>query len=93
MRSAVQNQQDQIDQIQQRLAPLSKDLAHVAAIEDEVQAANIEENDHTVYTYQDLDFELRLVEQTVVKKIKFIENQVSGLHTIATGECKTSVTV
>ncbi|KAF9517196.1 hypothetical protein BS47DRAFT_1371436 [Hydnum rufescens UP504] len=72
----LENQQDQIDQIQQRLAPLSKDLAHVAAIEDEVQAANIEENDHTVYTYQDLDFELRLVQQTVVKKIKFIENQI-----------------
>ena len=48
----------------------------MAAIEEEVQAANIEENDHTVFTYQDLDFELRLFQQTVVKKIKFIDNQV-----------------
>ena len=64
------------------MTPLSKDLEHVAAIEEEVQAANIEENDHTVFTYQDLDFELRLVQQTVVKKIKFIDNQVRDFHTV-----------
>ena len=39
-------------------------------------AANIEENDHTVFTSQDLEFELKLVQGTVVKKVKFIENQV-----------------
>lgn len=38
--------------------------------------ANIDENDYTVFTLSDLDFELRLVQGTVVKKIKFIDNQV-----------------
>jgi len=38
--------------------------------------ANIEENDYSVFAHSDLDFELKLVQQTVVKKIKFIDNQV-----------------
>lgn len=71
-----QSQQDQIGQIQAHLAPLAGRLAQVAQIEEECRLANIEENDHTVFTHQDLEFELRLVQQTVVKKIKFIDNQV-----------------
>jgi len=36
----------------------------------------VEENDYTVFTGQDLAFELELVIQAVGKKIAFIENQV-----------------
>lgn len=72
-----QSQQDQIDSIQRKLAPLSSALDEVATIEEELQEANIEENDYTVFTHADLDFELKLAQQTVVKKIKFIDNQVS----------------
>lgn len=39
-------------------------------------AANVEENDYTVFTGQDLAFELELVVQAVGKKIAFIDNQV-----------------
>lgn len=72
----MKSQQDQIDHIQQRLSPLSSVLDEVAAIEAELIESNIEENDYTVFTHSDLDFELKLVQQTVVKKIKFIDNQV-----------------
>ena len=39
-------------------------------------AANVEENDHTIYTVDDLSFDLKLVQQAVQKKSAFIENQV-----------------
>lgn len=71
-----QSQQGQIEHIQQQLAPLSAVLEQVAVIEEELHEANIEENDYTVFTHSDLDFELKLVQQIVVKKIKFIDNQV-----------------
>jgi hypothetical protein len=45
-------------------------------MDQECLAANVEENDYTIFTYQDLQFELELVVQSVVKKIAFIDNQV-----------------
>lgn len=45
-------------------------------------AANVEENDHTVFTCQDLEFELELVIHSVAKKIAFIDNQVSSPLTL-----------
>lgn len=63
--------------IQTRLGPFSESLKDVASTEQECIAANVEENDYTIYTYQDLQFELELVVQSVVKKISFIDNQVS----------------
>lgn len=50
----------------------------MAAVEAECEAANVEENDYTVFTYQDLVFELELVAQSIAKKIAFIDNQVSA---------------
>lgn len=47
-----------------------------ARAEQDCTAANIEENDYTVFTCQDLEFELGLVTQSIAKKISFIDNQV-----------------
>jgi hypothetical protein len=55
---------------------LSDTLAAVAAAETDCNAANVEENDYTVFTCQDLEFELELVVQSIVKKMAFIDNQV-----------------
>lgn len=63
-------------EIQTRLPHLSDVLTTVAAAEEECSAANVEENDYTVFTCQDLEFELELVTQSVAKKIAFIDNQV-----------------
>jgi hypothetical protein len=55
---------------------LSDALAEVAAIEGDCVAANVDENDYTIFTYQDLEFEFELVVQSILKKIAFIDNQV-----------------
>ena len=57
---------------------LADALADIAKVEEDCQAANIDENDYTVFTYQDLEFEHELVVQSISKKISFIGNQVRG---------------
>lgn len=37
----------------------------------------MEENDYTVLTFDDLEYELGLAEGNIRKKIAFVENQVS----------------
>jgi hypothetical protein len=51
-------------------------LASVVRAEEDCMAANVEENDYTVFTSQDLSFELELVVQSITKKIAFIDNQI-----------------
>ncbi|WVF70936.1 hypothetical protein IAT40_005731 [Kwoniella sp. CBS 6097] len=47
--------------------------------------AKVEENDYTVLTYDDLEYELELAEGGVKKKIAFVDNQmVSAQHTNVT---------
>ena len=55
---------------------LSATLSTVAQAEAECNAANVEENDYTVFSCQDLEFELELVVHSIAKKITFIDNQV-----------------
>ncbi|KAJ3575859.1 hypothetical protein NP233_g826 [Leucocoprinus birnbaumii] len=72
----LESQNEGVKDIQARIPALSEALAGVAAVEEECQAANVEENDYTVFTYQDLAFELELVIQNIAKKIAFIDNQI-----------------
>ncbi|KAG6878508.1 hypothetical protein C0993_005438 [Termitomyces sp. T159_Od127] len=72
----LESQQEQVQEIQTRLPALEDVLANVASVEAECEAANVEENDYTVFTCQDLGFELELLNQSVVKKIAFIDNQI-----------------
>jgi len=74
----LQSQQEQVKEIQIRIPALSETLAGVSVVEEECEAANVEENDYTIFTYQDLAFELELVVQNIAKKIAFIDNQVRG---------------
>lgn len=63
-------------QLQKRVPPLADVLAAVANAEEECRATNIDGNDSTIFTLQDLEFEHELVVQSVSKKIAFIDNQV-----------------
>ncbi|KAG6916315.1 hypothetical protein DXG01_007364 [Tephrocybe rancida] len=72
----LESQQEQVQKIQTRLPALSDVLSNVASAEAECGAANVEENDYTVFTCQDLEFELELLNQSVGKKIAFIDNQI-----------------
>lgn len=78
-----QTQQRHIQDIQERLSHLKGELKAVSDAEDECVTANVEENDYTVFTGQDLAFELELVVQVVGKKIAFIDNQVCPLLCIS----------
>ncbi|KAJ6585261.1 actinin-like protein [Mycena capillaripes] len=69
-------QQQSVQEIQTRIPATSDALRQVAAAEAECNAANVEENDYTVFTCQDLEFELELVVQSIAKKIAFIDNQI-----------------
>lgn len=64
-------------QLRTKLPLLREELDEVARAEDDCKAANVDENDYTVFTCQDLEFELELLEQSITKKIAFIGNQAS----------------
>ncbi|KAF9452931.1 hypothetical protein P691DRAFT_659813 [Macrolepiota fuliginosa MF-IS2] len=76
MEGPLESQQEQVKEIETRIPALSDALADVAGIEAECEAANVEENDYTVFTYQDLAFELELVVHSIAKKIAFMDNQI-----------------
>lgn len=72
----TQEQQEQVQRLETRLPALSEKLAELGGAEEDCQAANVDENDYTVFTFQDLEFEHELVIQGISKKIAFIDNQV-----------------
>ncbi|CAG8518171.1 11207_t:CDS:10 [Ambispora leptoticha] len=59
-----------------KLKPLEQSLKHIQELDAQCREANIEENDYTVFSVDDLHFELGLVQQAVTKKTSFIENQI-----------------
>ena len=71
---------EQVREIQTRMPALSDSLHVVAAAEDECRDANVDENDYTVFTVEDLRFEVELVSQSITKKIAFIDNQARWLR-------------
>ncbi|KAI0916871.1 hypothetical protein AcW1_007797 [Taiwanofungus camphoratus] len=73
---ALEEQQQRVEKLQTRVPALSDALAAVASAEEECHAANVDENDHTIFTCQDLDFEFELLVQSILKKIAFINNQI-----------------
>ena len=68
--------------MQIRLPALADKLAELASAEEDCQAANVDENDYTVFTFQDLEFEHGLVVQSISKKIAFIDNQVCSADSV-----------
>ncbi|KAL5482450.1 AIN1_2 [Sanghuangporus weigelae] len=72
----LEEQQHLVQELQQRIHPLEDQLSAVTRVEEECIAANVDENDYTVFTSQDLEFELELVKQSIAKKISFIDNQI-----------------
>lgn len=58
------------------LPPLTAFLSTIASLDTRCAEANIEENDFTTYTYDELAYELSLVQSSVGKKLAFLENQL-----------------
>ncbi|OCK82699.1 alpha-actinin-2 [Lepidopterella palustris CBS 459.81] len=72
----VEDQLEHTQQLSKSLQPLDQYLTIIASIDAQCQEANIEENDFTTYTYDELEYELGLVRSSVSKKLAFLENQM-----------------
>lgn len=74
---ALEAQLAAVAKLQERVAQVVREsLPAILKAEQECHAANVEESDYTVYTYEDLEFETGLVKEAVAKKKAFLENQV-----------------
>ncbi|KAI6030911.1 calponin homology domain-containing protein [Pisolithus orientalis] len=71
----LEEQQEHVRTLQTRLPALNDALSRVLRAENDCIAANVEENDYTIFTCQDLEFELELLAQSIAKKLSFIDNQ------------------
>jgi Ca2+-binding EF-hand superfamily protein len=72
----VEDQLHHVRKLSENLPPLDAFLKTIAAVDAKCQEANIEENDFTTYTYDELCYELSLVQSSVSKKLAFLENQM-----------------
>ncbi|KAH7162482.1 calponin homology domain-containing protein [Dactylonectria estremocensis] len=72
----VEDQLHHVRKLSDNLQPLDRYLDTIAALDEKCQEANIEENDFTTYTYDELSYELSLVKTSVQKKLAFLENQM-----------------
>lgn len=72
----MEDQLHHVRKLSENLPPLDAYLKTIAAVDAKCQEANIEENDFTTYTYDELVYELSLVKSSVQKKLAFLENQI-----------------
>ncbi|KAI4596353.1 hypothetical protein KJ359_005482 [Pestalotiopsis sp. 9143b] len=72
----VEDQLAHVRKLSDNLPPLDAYLKKIEEVEEKCQEANIEENDFTTYTYDELLYELGLVKSSVSKKLAFLENQM-----------------
>nr|POE65055.1 alpha-actinin-like protein 1 [Quercus suber] len=72
----VEDQLEHTSQIAKSLPPMDQYLDIIAALAQQCEEANIEENDYTTYTYDELAYELQLVRSSVQKKLAFLDNQI-----------------
>jgi Ca2+-binding EF-hand superfamily protein len=72
----IQDQLQHTRQLNDNVKPLEDYLEIVEEVDNQCQEANIEENDFTTYTYDELEYELGLVKSSVQKKLAFLENQI-----------------
>lgn len=72
----VEDQLEHTSQIARNLPPMDQYLELIEALAQQCEEANIEENDYTTYTYDELVYELQLVRSSVQKKLAFLDNQI-----------------
>ncbi|ORX34112.1 calponin homology domain-containing protein [Kockovaella imperatae] len=83
LQGALADQRQTLQRLSDAIPTLRAHLmTDVAAVNEACLEAKVEENDYTVLTFDDLEFELELVEAGIKKKISFVDNQsVSATHT------------
>lgn len=76
LEGSLQSQLRSVQDLTRSFEPLQKLLDIIQTLDQECIEANTEENDYTVYSFEDLSFGLDLVKEAVQKKSAFIQNQV-----------------
>ena len=72
----IDDQYNHVQRLNSNLPPLDAFLSSLSSLEQQCAEANIEENDFTTYTFDELSYELSLVKSSVAKKLSFLENQL-----------------
>lgn len=72
----VEDQLEHAKRLEANLPPLSQYLESIEDLDAQCAEANIEENDFTTYTYDELAYELSLVKSAIGKKLHFLQNQL-----------------
>jgi len=72
----VEDQLEHTQRVSQHLPSMEQYLEVIAKLDKQCEQANIEENDYTTYTYEELVYELSLVRSSIQKKLVFLENQM-----------------
>ncbi|KAA8641883.1 hypothetical protein EYZ11_010238 [Aspergillus tanneri] len=72
----VEDQLAHVKRLNDSLPPLDAFLDTIAVLDEQCAEANIEENDYTTYTLDELSYELSLVKSSISKKLAFLDNQL-----------------
>lgn len=72
----LNGQLEQVRKLISEIPRLEERLKEICAADQECLEANIEENDDTIYSYEDLQYDLDLTKHALNKKLIFIENQI-----------------
>lgn len=72
----VEDQLEHVKRLNDNLPPLDAFLDNISAIDEQCAEANIEENDYTTFTLDELSYELSLVKSSISKKLAFLDNQL-----------------
>ena len=90
----VQSQQRRVHDLGRALPRLAQDLPTLQALEAACDEAKIEENDYTIHSYDDILYEVSLLQETIAKRAAFVENQVCStakllaLYLCVTDDCE-----
>ncbi|KAJ5665560.1 uncharacterized protein N7477_008008 [Penicillium maclennaniae] len=72
----VEDQLEHVKKLNDNMPPLDAFLDTIAEIDEQCAEANIEENDFTTFTLDELSYELSLTKSSISKKLAFLENQM-----------------
>ncbi|KAI8925778.1 calponin homology domain-containing protein [Entophlyctis helioformis] len=72
----LEQQMDTTKSLIGRLEPVKRSLEQIQSLNDALVEANIDDNEYTIYTVEDLTFDFGLLTTSLTKKLGFIENQM-----------------
>lgn len=76
LKGDLESQKAVVMELMTRVRAVEPRVSELTELDALCSAANVEENDHTVFTLEDLKFELELVIKAVTAKSTFIDNQI-----------------